>query len=272
MKKTFIIIFLLVVLTSFCKLYSETNNVKRIIIASNVPFEFNLNLPEFLKENIKSKKPERKIIKEKKNIPAQKSAAQKEYEYISNLISKGIYDKALSELNRFISKYPTGQYYNKANENIGDIYLAKTNYDKAMSYYGRSGGSISIYNLGKVYELKGEYENAVSQYLKLIKVYPSSSYVDEAYTGLGRSFLKIGKPKDAVQYLETANKKYKKSNSYGEILYLLAGIYEDSQEIRNIEKAYKYYLDYNNNIKDGSYSEIVKTKIKYLEDNFIKFK
>lgn len=92
------------------------------------------------------------------------------------------YDKAIVELNNFISNYPKSSYQSNANFWLGQMYYLKGNKDQAAStfatvvknYPKSQKASEAFYKIGLIMQEKGQKDNAKAVYQQVIKQYPNS--------------------------------------------------------------------------------------------------
>jgi len=100
----------------------------------------------------------------------------------------------------------------------GNILLRLGQFDEAIKAYGlflekgvkeRLFQSFAMEGLGYAYEGKKDYERALGAYQKLLEA-GQSSEIGEAHLGMGRSYEKLGKTKEAVEsyraFLKTSQK------------------------------------------------------------------
>ena len=98
--------------------------------------------------------------------------------------------------------------YAPARNNLGTAYLASRQWDKAIETFKEITDDLlyatphyPLSNLGFAYYNKGEYQLAVQYYEKALNLQPTFAI---ALTGLGKSFLALGKGREAVETLEMA--------------------------------------------------------------------
>ncbi len=116
--------------------------------------------------------------------------------------------------------------YAPAKNNLGTAYLAMNNWDSAIIYFKEVTGDLlyatphyPLTNLGWAYYNKKEFALAEQFYREALKIEPNY-YV--ALRGLGLTYLAIGNPQEAVNFLERA---LKYSPGFPEYIFDLAGAY-----------------------------------------------
>ncbi len=134
--------------------------------------------------------------------------------------------------------------YAPAINNLGTVYLAKKDWDLAISCFKEILDDIlyatphyPLTNLGWAYYNKQEYELSEKYYRDALNLVPNFII---ALRGLGRTFLAMGRPADAIVLLEKTVKKYPHS---AESYFYLAKAYTLSNEYKKAVKAYNKVVE-----------------------------
>jgi TolA-binding protein len=101
-------------------------------------------------------------------------------------------DKALLLFAEYLELYPEGAFRKDALRNIGDIYLSRFDYQKALKYYqylyqeynSEEEGIGGYFQMGICYSRMGNSKKAVDIFKDIIDTYPASRYAQKARTQL----------------------------------------------------------------------------------------
>jgi len=107
-----------------------------------------------------------------------------------NLMKNRQFDESADAFNKLIADYPNGQFTPNAFYWLGELYLAKTEYEKARQsfaqvanlYPDHSKVPDALYKLGVVYHRLGDKERALEYLRKVRAEYPQSSAAGLAET------------------------------------------------------------------------------------------
>lgn len=106
-------------------------------------------------------------------------AIQSEYQEAFNLLRDAEYDRAITEFDRFLSKYPDSQYSDNAQ-----------------------------YWMGEAYYVTRRFNDAITEYMKLVSNYPESQKVPNSLLKIAYSYYEMGQKKDAEKILNDLIKQY----------------------------------------------------------------
>ena len=158
------------------------------------------------------------------------------------------YNEALSWFRKFIDLGIKGNNelladaYNRA----GDITYLMSDYNTAIKYYNSaaalnlSDADYALYQEGFAYGLLGNYKSKITSLEKLIKGYPESPYIDDAYFEIAVSYQLTNNLTSAESYLIRLIDDYPVSSFKKEALVQLGLIYYNENKT---EKAITTYKD-----------------------------
>jgi TolA-binding protein len=114
------------------------------------------------------------------------------YENGLSLYKMKNYDKALLLFGEYLELYPEGAFRKDALRNMGDIYLSRFDYQKALKYYqylyqeynSEEEGIGGYFQMGICYSRMGNSKKAVDIFKDIIDTYPASRYAQKARTQL----------------------------------------------------------------------------------------
>ncbi|CAN2048507.1 type IV pilus assembly protein PilF [Candidatus Magnetomoraceae bacterium gMMP-1] len=153
--------------------------------------------------------------------------------------------------------------YPPATNNLGTAYLEQKQWNKAIVCFKQIIENVlyatphfPLSNLGWAYYNKKDYETSVKFYQKALEISPKFAI---AQRGLGRTYIKMNKLVDAIEYLEKA---IKNAHGFAEAYFDLAGIYE----LRgNYKKAVQNYKKVMAMVPESSLYIKAKTRLKNLQ-------
>jgi TolA-binding protein len=101
-------------------------------------------------------------------------------------------DKALLIFGEYLELYPEGAFRKDALRTMGDIYLSRFDYQKALKYYqnlyqeynSEEEGIGGYFQMGICYSRMGDSKKAVDIFKDIIDTYPASRYAQKARTQL----------------------------------------------------------------------------------------
>jgi tetratricopeptide (TPR) repeat protein len=127
--------------------------------------------------------------------PTDSNLEKIDFEAASNQYNDGQYQKAISNLTKYLSAYPSAANRSEANYLIAESYYRLQQYDKALPVYLELGNDASYVKANKVVsriaELQfkqGQYEKAVPVFHRLEKLATSKKDKYNAWNGLMESF------------------------------------------------------------------------------------
>lgn len=106
-----------------------------------------------------------------------------------------------------LSLIPFSEYSPSLNQdynNLGNVYMERGDYEKALRCYQRnlahgSGGPFTHFNIGNVYEKIGKIELAAAEFIQEMELNPS---FEGSYIAIARLYMKKGDFNQSKQYLE----------------------------------------------------------------------
>jgi TolA-binding protein len=109
-----------------------------------------------------------------------------------NLYKMKMYDKALLSFGEYIELFENGAYRRDVLRYMGDMYLSRFDYSRAMKYYAMlyqefsadDDGIGGYFQTGICYSRMGNSEKAVEIFKDIIEQYPASRYAQKARTQL----------------------------------------------------------------------------------------
>lgn len=156
-------------------------------------------------------------------------------------LGKNRLDLAVAHLKKAIELKPD---YAPAKNNLGVVYLKKKNWKAAISTFEEISGNLlyatphfPLSNLGEAYYNIGDLNRAEYYYLEALK--RKANFVN-AQRGLGQTYLKKHRPKDAIFYLEKAVKGAPNSAA---IYFDLADAYKMVQDKEKSIHAYEKVIE-----------------------------
>jgi TolA-binding protein len=114
------------------------------------------------------------------------------YENGYNLLKMKMPDKALLRFGEYLELFPEGAYRRDALMNMGDIYLSRFDYQKALKYYqylyqefsSDEEGIGGYFQMGICNSRMGNAKKAEEIFRNIIEMYPASRYAQKAKTQL----------------------------------------------------------------------------------------
>jgi TolA-binding protein len=110
------------------------------------------------------------------------------YENASDLLKLKKKDKALALFGEYLELFPEGAHRKEVLRSIGDIYLERSDYSRAIKYYqqlyeeygNEDEGIAGFFQTAICYSRMGNTDKAVEIYKGIIERYPSSPYSAKA--------------------------------------------------------------------------------------------
>lgn len=151
--------------------------------------------------------------------------------------AKGKPDLAIEHFRKALRINPD---YSAARNGLGTAYLAKRDWDAAIKAFEEVAENIlyatpelPLSNLGLAYYQKGDYASAQKYYMRALELKPG--FIN-ALVGLGRTYMALGKPSEAVKSLETGARYYPRS---GAVFFDLGKAYTMSGEYPKALRAFE---------------------------------
>jgi len=159
----------------------------------------------------------------------------------------GFYDIAIRYTNDFLEKYPATAKKVQAKLLLGQCYFFKSQYLKAydifheLLQYSELKDS-TLFWLGETYLKGADYKQAKEHYELLIKDYPDSPYLPQAYYSLGWTFFEEGKHEEGQVPLETLLKNFPTHHIVEDALFKLAEAKYNLGEFQKSISLFKKFL------------------------------
>lgn len=151
-------------------------------------------------------------------VAGQKNGEQKLYTVAKGAYQDGLYDIAIGQLQRFLSRYPKSSFGNPARLMLAESFYQKKDYSSAISNYQKlvkdAKSDQLNYRLGTCYYRTGEYLNAatifsrISRNPKTEKIYPEILFLQ------AECLLRVKKYKKAEEIYQKFIDKFSKHPYY----------------------------------------------------------
>jgi len=132
-----------------------------------------------------------------------------------------------------------------ANNRTGDCCFVERDFNAAISYYDKSAQIKSVTPDYAIYQkafclgLLKKHNEKINMLNQLVRQYPGSSYVDDAYFEIGRSYVAINNLPSAIASYKTVKEKYPQSSFANKALLQLGLVYYNSGDLDNSLVYYK---------------------------------
>ncbi len=249
----------------------KTNNDFEINIKSKERKNEFPNTAKRKNQNIrKYTKPDREIMKN----------ADVFYQFIIGLYQRRLYQRVLSQIDQFRKLFPDHFKMNELAMLKGKTLTQLKRYNKAIQWYksiieedvelAKTGQILLL--LGKLYEKKRDVNNAKVCYIKILTLLHDPKMLSEAHFSLGKIYFSLKQYHKGIIELESLIQKFPEAIQKREIaLYLLGEMYYKKSVLRNYKKAYQYFRILTEEFPRRYYSRKARKKMKFLEQNFIKY-
>ncbi|MGM0375441.1 MAG: tetratricopeptide repeat protein [Bacteroidota bacterium] len=120
---------------------------------------------------------------------------------------------------------------------IGDAFFMQRDFKRAIDYYERAtnvpGASADYAMYQKAFSMgiEKDHEGKIDQLEELIDRHPESSYVDDAYYEMGRSYVALNDLTSAIRMYKTIKEKYPRSNFAKKAMLQLGLLYYNNDEL-----------------------------------------
>lgn len=160
-------------------------------------------------------------------------------------------EKAIEYFTRLTLEYPKSEGAIAARKTMALIY-EKTlrDYDRAIIQYqklidDRNVASNDEYQfaIGRCYYKKGNFNQAIIEYRSLIRRYPASALVPEAYYEIGNCYFVMNDCEKAVKQYGEILQEYPNTKRHGDILLSMGVCLEEKEEYGKALKLYGDLLD-----------------------------
>jgi len=209
----------------------------------------------------------------KKNYSEERIATEIAADLIELYLGASLYPEAYRLFELYRSYYENVSNVKFINL-CGDVYLKKSEWDKALTYFlkyeqicvevgEKSGLGASYNNIGRIYTKKGEWDKALSYYLKSEQIrieVGDRTGLGYTYNNIGRIYTKKGKWDKALTYYLKSEQIMIEIGDRAELGITYNGIgliYRDKGEW---DKALSYYLkSEQNSIEVGDWARVGRT-------------
>lgn len=158
---------------------------------------------------------------------------------------------ALTYFNRYIGftaekAKPT---FSDALNRIGDCYFYQRDWQSADDFYGRAlenhpeAGDYSTYQRAFVAGLRKEYNQKITLLDQLIRTYPNSDYLDDAYFEKGRSYVMQEKNSEAIRVFQELMNKFPESSLSRKAGNQIGLLYFNNNNLDEAITAYKKVIN-----------------------------
>ena len=156
------------------------------------------------------------------------------------------YAEAQSWFTQFVNRNSgssamVGDAYNR----LGDTYFMVRDFENAMKWYDRAAGvsdgapDYAMYQKAIASGIGHNQQAKISQLDKLIKMYPVSHYVDDAWYEMGRSYVHLNKLDDAIRAYKTVRDKYPRSRFASKSMLQLGLVFYNTGDLDQSMVYYK---------------------------------
>jgi TolA-binding protein len=157
----------------------------------------------------------------------------------------GFYDVALSMMERFRKDFPDSGKISHAYLLTGQSYLSQGRYAQAMEVFDSLSSDPKAQDIkdavcfwtAEAYFKENDFEKAVSFYEKLIRAFPGSAYLPEAYYSLGWTFFQMGRYSQAADSLKDFLEKFPGEPQSKDAAFKLVECFYNLKEYSRLKEA-----------------------------------
>ena len=161
------------------------------------------------------------------------------------------YNSARTEFNRFIkdAKGENSNIIADAYSRIGDCYYYQRQFNTAKEYYDKairidgSNADYSLFRSAITLGMSKDYNGKAQALRELIAEYPNSTYSEQAYYELGRTYIEQGKHEDAIATYDKLAQRFPQSQLARRAATEKAMVYNSNNDYSNAIKAYKAIIE-----------------------------
>ncbi len=177
----------------------------------------------------------------------QKEFAMAHYNMGYAFFKKKNYSAAINWFRKFasIGKNEAPDLLVDANNRTADCYFLKRDFANAEKFYNNAvvtGGNAADYSLFKKaysHGLMKEYRKKTIDLKTLLEQYPQSTYCDDAWFELGKTWTTLGNPENAIKSYQTLIEQYPQSSYAPKGMLNMALSYYNSGQANEASKVYK---------------------------------
>lgn len=161
------------------------------------------------------------------------------------------YSSARTEFERFVknAKGEDSGIIADAYSRIGDCYYYQRQFNTAKEYYDKATGidsrnaDYSLFRSAITLGMSKNYEAKAQTLRELIAEYPNSSYSEQAYYELGRTYIEQGKQKEGIAMYDKLVQRFPQSQLARRAATEKAMVYNSKGDNSNAIKAYKAIIE-----------------------------
>ena len=161
------------------------------------------------------------------------------------------YGKARNSFLQFVgnSKGESRETVADAYSRIGDCYYYQRQFATAKQYYDKAtdtdsnSADYALYRTAITQGMEKAHAAKVATLRQLIRQYPKSTYAEQAYYELGRTYIEMNRHKDAIAIYDELAKKYPSSQLTRRAATEKAMIYNNNGEYTKAISAYKAIIE-----------------------------
>ena len=161
------------------------------------------------------------------------------------------YGSARTEFERFIrnAKNEDSNIIADAYSRIGDCYYYQRQFNTAKEYYDKATGidsrnaDYSLFRSAVTLGMSKDYTAKAQTLRELILEYPNSTYSEQAYYELGRTYIEMDKYKEAIATYDELARRYPQSQLTRRAVTEKAMLYNSNNDYNNAIKAYKTIIE-----------------------------
>jgi len=165
----------------------------------------------------------------------------------------GDYENAIAPLDDFLNNYEPPEialypFETDTQLRIGDSYYAIGEYGKALEYYQKAigaepGGDYAMFQVANSYYRMDRNFEAVSEFRKLLRIYPYSSIREQAQYNVAYIYLNTGNYDQAIDEFRTVINRFPSTEWAARSQYNIGDAYYNAGDFEKAIESYKSVLD-----------------------------
>jgi len=229
----------------------------------------------------KEKKKKKKLsFKKKKEIVGYTSEEDQLFYTGLKLFNNKDYSEAENIFIELLQKYPDTKYKDRVTYYQGKIYFYLKKWDESKLYFEKLINEFnkskfqdaSYYWLSYINYTNGQYNNALKNISIMQDRFRNSKYLLSSYILKSKIYKSLKRYRNAVETLEYVIDNFKSSNRISTAYFYLGKLYKEIPEVRNLEKSAECFNEIIKSYPNSVLCQKAKKELKYLNDNFLKYK